>query len=433
MPSPRRRTQSLGTQQRWRAWSGRLWILAIVLFTLTVFSFGEMIHDRARGRQAARMLAGITAREAATATRDRLLLLGLTPASVRSLSVDSARAVAARVMPEVIASRYTLAPLDSSIVVTSNGRTLYGALHTDDRYHGTHTDSATSWKFEVDLARGAIPPALLMPVNTIAMLHNVLLLTATVIVTGLAFGSARRTAELAEARASFVAGVSHDLRMPLAQILLAGETLELRADLDAPARSRMTRSIVREAQRLMGLVENLLLFTRSGAAGLSMRRDPVDVAALVAETTESVELAARDAGQTIAASVEPGLAVLGEQALLRQALANLVDNAIKYGPSGQEIRIGATAVGDVVRITIDDRGPGIPRGERARVFDPYERLYRDQPSHRTGAGLGLSIVRDIVAASGGRVRIEDAPGGGARAVVELPSAAPAAAEVGAAR
>jgi signal transduction histidine kinase len=106
--------------------------------------------------------------------------------------------------------------------------------------------------------------------------------------------------------------------------------------------------------------------------------------------------------------------------LLRHALVNLADNAIKYGKPGQRIMLSAERIsGGRVRLYVDDEGPGIPPGERGRVFDAYERLARDQVSERTGTGLGLAIVRRIAESCGGRVWVDASPGGGTRATIDL--------------
>jgi signal transduction histidine kinase len=130
-----------------------------------------------------------------------------------------------------------------------------------------------------------------------------------------------------------------------------------------------------------------------------------------------------DAGQTIEIAPAPATTVVADRRLVRQALVNLVDNALKYGASGQRIRLGADSSGQSVRLFVDDEGPGIPAGDRSRIFEPYERLAHDQVSERTGSGLGLAVVRQIAEACGGRVWLEDAPTRGARVVIELRAAA----------
>ena len=253
-----------------------------------------------------------------------------------------------------------------------------------------------------------------------------MLLAATIVVLALAVGASRRELLLARARSDFIAGVSHDLRMPLAQILIASETLSLRRERTDGERVSLASSIVRETRRLMALVDNVLLFSRSGAVELKPTLRPISVTELLTDVTDAVQLAVEDAGQTIEAAAGPPATVIGDRRLVRQALVNLVDNALKYGAAGQRIRMGAEQSGDVVRLYVQDEGPGIPAADRDRIFEPYARLANDQVSERTGTGLGLAVVRQIAVACGGRVWLEDAPPRGTRAVIEL-KAAPAAA------
>jgi len=255
--------------------------------------------------------------------------------------------------------------------------------------------------------------------SQLQLLHIALLLIATIIVVTLAATASRRELLLARARSDFIAAVSHDLRMPLAQILIASETLAMQRDRTDAERVSLASSIVRETRRLVGLVDNVLLFSRSGALELTPSLRPVGVDELLDDVVDAVRLAVDDAGQTIEMVGERGLTVTADGRLVRQALVNLVDNALKYGKGGQLIRLGAERNGERVRISVDDDGPGVPEAERTRVFEPYTRLPEDQVSERTGTGLGLAVVRRISEACGGRVWIEDGMTRGARVIVEL--------------
>jgi signal transduction histidine kinase len=275
----------------------------------------------------------------------------------------------------------------------------------------------------------AITVGLAPPTGMLLALHTVsreqlwlsgLLLALTVLVTVIAAASSRREALLARARSDFIAGVSHELRMPLAQILLASETLAGEREQNPTARLGLATSIVRESRRLATLVDNVLLVARSGAVALRPALTPVEVAELYADVQDAVHLAVEDAGQRLLLRAPPGLQVLGDRLLLRQALINLIDNACKYGRPNQTIRLDTDSSGpDRVLLVVEDEGPGVPARLRARLFEPYERLPRDQMSERTGSGLGLAVVAQIARACGGSVRLENGGTGGARVVLAL--------------
>jgi signal transduction histidine kinase len=311
-------------------------------------------------------------------------------------------------------------------VGTSDGDRLFGALG-EGRAKGKVFLGGPLRGLELTIAispsRVASP---LLALHSRGRLWNLgALLAATIVVLALAVGASRRELLLARARSDFIAGVSHDLRMPLAQILIASETLSLRRERTDGERVSLASSIVRETRRLMALVDNVLLFSRSGAVELKPALRPISVTELLTDVTDAVQLAVEDAGQTIEAAAGPPATVIGDRRLVRQALVNLVDNALKYGAAGQRIRMGAEQSGDVVRLYVQDDGPGVPAADRDRIFEPYARL-ANEVSERTGTGLGLAVVRQIAAACGGRVWLENAPPRGARAVIEL-KAAPAAA------
>lgn len=261
------------------------------------------------------------------------------------------------------------------------------------------------------------------PIQSPARIWALGALTAgTVLVIVIAITTSRREMFLARARSDFIAGTSHDLRMPLAQILLAGETLNLRPEVGVDERADLSKSIVRETRRLIAMVENVLLYSRSGAVEIKPSLQDIPVADLFDDVRESVQLAADENQQTIKIIADP-VTVRADRQLLRQALVNLVDNAMKYGKPRQTVRLGAVQRSPtLVQLWVDDEGPGIPESQRARVFEPYERLMRDQASVHAGSGLGLAVVYHIAKVCGGKVWIEDVQNGGARVIMELQSA-----------
>jgi signal transduction histidine kinase len=315
-------------------------------------------------------------------------------------------------------------PRSSLAVTTASGVPLFQTTGPEEPYHATIHPQGLLAEVTVTsgLASAAGMLASLQAISRDQLWFSGLLLAATVLVVVIAAVSSRREALLARARSDFIAGVSHELRMPLAQILLASETLALEREPDPAARLGLATSIVREARRLAGLVDNVLLVARSGAVQLHPTLTAVDLESLFSEVEESVQLAVEDADQRLEIQAPRGLAVQGDRQLLRQALTNLIDNARKYGSPGQTIRLGVDEpTGDGLHLYVENDGQSIPAALRARLFEPYERLARDQSSERTGSGLGLAVVAQIARACGGRVWLEDGRPRGTRAVLALPA------------
>jgi signal transduction histidine kinase len=233
----------------------------------------------------------------------------------------------------------------------------------------------------------------------------------------------RREGELARIRSDFVSSVSHELRTPLAQIRLYVETMRLGRFATNEQRSRAVDHIDREARRLSHLVENVLRFARGGRdRSEAGRRDPVDVAREAAEIVAEFEpLAASKRAHVVVefADPTPSSQVEMRPGTFRQILLNLLDNAVKYGPVEQAIRVRITEGGPTVRVAVIDEGPGVPASERDSIWQPFQRgaAARDGAG---GSGIGLTVVKEIVDEHHGRVWVEDGDGGGAMFIVELP-------------
>lgn len=381
----------------------------------------RVVHEDRR--QIIRMTVRDKAIEIATLASERLHHLG------RSDSATVRKAFEDLFATEYVSDTARVLQLDArSISVADHGVLVYGPPHDSTRFlesaplHGDLSQIVVT----AMISGHQLPMEMIFPFSHEKLITNGLFILGTLLTLAAAIVVSRRELRLAQARSSFVAGVSHDLRMPLAQILLASETLTLGRERDATDRGRLTSSILRETRRLLGLVENVLLFSRTGSVKLTPNLGSVPVDTLFTEVVEATHLAAEDAGQSIevASDMESGrdLSVRGDRALLRQALVNLVDNSLKYGARGQRVRLTASRRGQHVVIAVEDEGPGIPKEKREAVFLPYERLDRDQSSERTGTGLGLAVVRQIVTACGGTVSIEDGAGEGTRVLVILSEA-----------
>lgn len=242
--------------------------------------------------------------------------------------------------------------------------------------------------------------------------------------------SAQRAQRLARQQLEFVTGVTHELNTPLAAIRSAGQNLAAGIVTDAAQVRRYGALIDKEGGRLTALVAQVLDFAGIESGARPYARDPVSVAGLVGDVLRDNGLVLEQAGITVEREISPDLPELrGDAQALRRALANLVANAAKFAAAGGWIGIRARASRDgrAVELRIEDRGPGIPREERERVFEPFFRGPLAERNHAPGSGLGLALVRHVVRAHGGSVRAEAREGGGAALVVELPVPAEAGA------
>ncbi|AHG88934.1 ATP-binding region ATPase domain protein [Gemmatirosa kalamazoonensis] len=262
----------------------------------------------------------------------------------------------------------------------------------------------------------AVEEVILATIATLAALTIVFLVRAA---------RARRETALAQLRGDFVSAVSHELRTPLAQIRMFAELLR-KGSLREPAEADRALGIIeKEAGRLTILVDNILSYTSLRRRQRFVTPLAADVAAEARQVIESFAPLAAERGARVVASLEDGTRARIDAQALRQVLLNFLENAVKYGPKGQTVTVGARHVaapngGARVRLWVDDQGAGVPEAERAAVWDAFYRTERAQRSGAGGSGLGLAVVRDLMAQYGGAATVEDAPGGGARFVVELP-------------
>jgi len=230
----------------------------------------------------------------------------------------------------------------------------------------------------------------------------------------------RRERELAKLREDFVAGVSHELRTPLAQIRMFTDTLLLDR-IRNPAEGRRAIEIIgQETRRLSQLVENVLYFHRHRRAPAAAPGAPMDLSTFVLDVTENFKPLAASKRVRLAVHI-PAREVIAIASAdgLRQVLLNLLDNAVKFGPPDEIVLVSLETSGATARLTVEDRGAGIPAADRRRIFEPFE---RGEARGSGGAGIGLAVVRRIVTEHGGTVTVEDVAAGGARFVVSLPLA-----------
>jgi signal transduction histidine kinase len=231
----------------------------------------------------------------------------------------------------------------------------------------------------------------------------------------------RRETEMARLKSDFVANVSHDLKTPLSVIRMFGETLELGRVPDDAGRREYYRVITRESERLTRLIDNVLDFSRIEGGRQRYEPVPTPVEPLVRETLEAFAYPLEQHGFKVEVNVAADLPEVPMDAdAVGQALANLIDNAVKYSAAERVIVIGARLEGARLAISVADHGIGIPPAEHARIFEKFYRVGQSETQGRRGSGVGLALVRHIAEAHGGEVSVESAPGRGSRFTLWLP-------------
>lgn len=238
----------------------------------------------------------------------------------------------------------------------------------------------------------------------------------------------RRAEKLAQLQMDFVAGISHELRTPLTVIRMAAFNLKGRIAQNPAQVEKYGTLIAGESERLQAIVEQVLRFASIESGKASTQENPVDTNDLIAHTLESCRSVIEHARVEVEQNVAPALpVVLGDNIALQHALQNLITNAVKYGTeSSNWIGLSAQVIEheakQFVEIRVADRGPGIPAEEQQQLFDPFFRGRRAMQDQIHGTGLGLNLVKKIVEAHHGTVRVTSAPGKGTEFAIRIPVA-----------
>lgn len=221
-------------------------------------------------------------------------------------------------------------------------------------------------------------------------------------------------------KSGFLAAVSHDLRSPLTAIRASVESLLDRGGIQsALEQEHLLHNIAGQASRLGRLVDQLLDFSRIEGGVLSIDRDWTELPVLITDTITKFEELNGGCRVERDLPVDLPLHYVDPDCLV-QVLWNLLENACKYSPASSKVSVEARWTGTDVLISVADRGPGIPAGEHEKIFQRFYRLDRDHRARKAGSGLGLAICRGIVEAHGGRIWVEDRPGGGSIFRISLP-------------
>ncbi len=228
----------------------------------------------------------------------------------------------------------------------------------------------------------------------------------------------RLEAEGESLRNALLAAVSHDLRTPLAVISGAASSLAVSdALLDPEVRHDLVLTIHEEAERMARLANNLLDMARLQSRGVVLRREWQHLEEVFGAALRQLELPLKDRNVSVRLPEDLPLVPI-DDVLIERVLVNLLENALRYTPSGTPIELAASAAPGEVVVEVLDRGPGLVPGEEARIFEKFFR--GEGATSRRGIGLGLAVARAIVEAHGGRIRAENRPGGGAAFRFTLP-------------
>ncbi len=222
-------------------------------------------------------------------------------------------------------------------------------------------------------------------------------------------------------RQRFVSDVSHELRTPVASIAAAAETL-VEGSPEPEEAAHLTALIARQAGRMRELIEDLTDLSRIESGAIELHEETVPLVPLAREVCRDLEVRASERRVRLEVEGEPEIAVRGDRRRLSQILHNLADNAIKFSPEGERVLIGVARRDGSVGLSVCDRGPGVPRSEREKIF---QRFYQVDPSRskaKPGTGLGLAIVKHLAALHRASVEVDDVPGGGALFLVSFPAA-----------
>ncbi|KWX23709.1 histidine kinase [Mycolicibacterium wolinskyi] len=227
-------------------------------------------------------------------------------------------------------------------------------------------------------------------------------------------------ARMEATRRDFVANVSHELKTPVGAMGVLAEALLASAD-DPETVRRFAEKMVAESHRLADMVGELIELSRLQGGERLPDLEAVDVDTVVAEALSRHKVAADNAEIGITTDAPTGYRVLGDEALLVTAIANLVSNAIAYSPNGSGISISRRRRGGSVEIAVTDRGIGIAKADQERVFERFFRVDKARSRATGGTGLGLAIVKHVAANHNGTIRLWSQPGTGSTFTLSIPA------------
>ena len=219
----------------------------------------------------------------------------------------------------------------------------------------------------------------------------------------------------------FTADSSHELRTPLAVVRGIGEAAV--AERRSPAEyEEAIGSMLEEIDRMSSLVDTLLRLSHGDAGTIRLSREAIDLAQLARDVAASLGILGEERNQKVIVDATSHVTVSADRLVLREAVTNVLDNAIKYGPDGSTVTMRIDGLGDEGLLTIADEGPGVAPEHRDRIFNRFFRIDEARSRERGGAGLGLAIAKWAVEIHGGRITVQEPQGGGSEFRIHLPLA-----------
>jgi signal transduction histidine kinase len=318
-------------------------------------------------------------------------------------SVTSSSGVAITVSDETGQVLYSNAPANNGHFLESNfDRPFFG------------------WRAEIGLRNTNIDAVALQSILHMAG-GSFLVLVFLLCGIALTIRATNREARLAQAKSTFVANVSHELKTPLSLISLFSEILELDRVTNEEKKKEYYGIIRHESRRLNKTIDNILDFSRIEAGRKTYELVAGDILEVIDNVLSTHRYQIINSGFDIQTDIQPNLpTVLIDREAMSQAISNLLDNAIKYSGKVKQVSITAKTLGCDLSIEIADHGVGIPRAEQAKIFEKFYRVGNGLVHDVKGSGLGLSLVKHIIEAHKGTISVESDVGKGSRFTILLP-------------
>lgn len=230
----------------------------------------------------------------------------------------------------------------------------------------------------------------------------ILLLFVGIIITR---NSLKKEIALAARQKNFLLSVTHELKSPVASIKLYLETL-LKRSLEKEVQTKIISDTIRETDRLISLVDNLLVSAKIETGNFSIIKESINVSDLAAEIV-NISFSSTAPKHKYDIHIEPGIFLVTDKTAFTSIMLNLVENAAKYSPSGTTITVNLRRVGHEVQLSVEDEGMGIPPEERLKIFEKFYRIGNEETRNSKGTGLGLFIVKSLLNQLGGSILVKE--------------------------